>query len=218
MRWVLSLALVLLLTTDASACNDCVIRNPFLEQITLEDPAKYRLIYTGIEGFLLDEYVRAISRKWADDLDLRYNSGDIDEFELSYNYRILNDYRQDYATGRYADKREHWWQYQSSWGPIRTYTTGPSRDVLNVGPFRVNSNFRFKLRDYEANLSSRWNYKFRPLIRVSTRPPFVRVLAMGHQFTYRARGLKLARITVAAGYNFADAEAFLEVQLELLNW
>lgn len=217
MHWLLLLTFIVL-TTNTYACNDCTVSNSFVNNVTLTDPAKYKLIYTGIEGFLMDEYVRAITRKWSDDIELRYNSGDISTLDVNRHYRLLSDYRQDYAAGNYADNRKFWWHYQENWGPIRAYTTGPSGDVINIGPIRVNSNFRLKLKNYEAELSNRWKYRFRPVIRVSSKPPFIRVVAAGNQFTYKVRGRKLVRITVAGGYSISTREALFETQLELLNW
>lgn len=218
MHWLLLLILLLLLPGDAFACNDCGISNPFVENVTLADPASYKLVYTGIGGLLLDEYVRFVSRKWVDDIERRYNSGDINDTGLNTQIRILNNYRQYYFNNEYADLRSHWWQYQESWGQLPTYTTGPSGDVIDVGPFRVNSNFKFKLKSYEADISNEWSYKFRPVVRVSSKPPFVRVIAMGHQFTYKSHRKKLVRITVAAGYDFFDGEGLVELQFELLSW
>jgi hypothetical protein len=218
MRWLVALILILSLATDATACGDCTLPNPFIESITLTDPAKYRIVYTGIEGLIFDEYVRFVSRKWVDDLEIRYNSGAINEFDFNSQIRLLDNYRADYANHQYADRRQYWWHYTEGWGDPAVYHTGPSGDLINIGPIRVNNKFRFKLKDYQTELSNEWSYKFRPIVRISSRPPFIRIIGMGHQFTYRVRGRKVVRITVGLGADLEDEEGIVEIVVQLLNW
>lgn len=218
MYWPLLLLLLILIPDAALACNSCQPQNAFLNSVTFEDPATYRVIYTGIEGLLLDEYVRAVSRKWSDDIELFYNSGAISEFELSNAYNVLNNTRSDYFDNTYTDNRTRWWHYMSDWGPIKTYHTGPSGDLINIGPIRVSNKFRFKLKDYEADLTNNWTYRLRPVFRVTSRAPFVRVVGAGQQFTFADHGKKLFRVTLAVGANLAELEGLVELHFELLTW
>ncbi len=218
MRWWLTIILVLLIHTNAIACNGCSSQNSLLRAVSPADPARYRVIYTGLKGLLIDEYVRAVSRKWSDDIERYYTNGAIDENGADAGYKLLNDYRQDYAANNYADKRKAWWHYLDDWGPIETYYTGKSGDVLDFGPFRVNNKFRFKFKEYEAKLGSKWDYKFRPIVRVTSKLPLIRSIATGHQFTYKRHGKKILRVLVAFGVDFMEREALAEAQLELLTW
>lgn len=182
------------------------------------DPASYRVVYSGLKGLLLDEYVRAVSRKWADDLEFYYTQGALSEVLSAASQQQLNDYRQDYYENSYADNRKSWWHYLDDWGPIDTYYTGSAVDIINVGPFRVSSKFRFKVKDYKAKISSKWSYKFTPILRLTSKLPLIRELATGHQFTYKRNGVKLVRVVVAFGVNLVTIEALAEAQVELLNW
>lgn len=218
MRWLVVILLILLQTDNAIACGNCYEPDSLLTQITLADPASYKVVYTGLVGLLADEYVRLVSRKWADDVDMHYNSGAIDGFEANNRLRNLWDLRSDYSHNKYADNRTRWWHYSSKWGPITLHHTGPSGDVINIGPIRVNNKFRFNLKGYETDISSIWSYKFKPIVRVTTRAPFVRFAAIGHQFTYKQRGRSVVRVTVAFGFDVANRAALAEVRINLVGW
>ena len=97
MRWLFVL-LILLLPNKALACGGCHEPSAFTNAVLFADPASYKVVYTGLGGLLLDEYVRFVSGKWADDIELHYNYGSIDAFEMNRRYRELNNYRQDYGS------------------------------------------------------------------------------------------------------------------------
>jgi hypothetical protein len=204
--------------TNAVACGSCSTENSFLNAVSPADPASYRVVYTGIEGLILDEYVRFVTRKWLEDLDLRYHRGDLGEFALSHSYRRLAYYREDYFSSSFTDKRSEWWHYTEDWGPIRLYHTGPISDIINIGPIRVNNRFRFKLKDYETDISSKWSYKFKPIVRVTSKLPLIRVLGIGNTFVYKNRGKKLIRLFAGIGFNFVRMDAVVEIQIELPEW
>ena len=218
MRWLPAILITLLLTTDAAACGNCHASDSLLRSLLPADPAKYRVVYTGLKGLLMDEYVRLASGTWADVIETQYSSGAINEFTMWSNYQLLNDYRNDYSSNKHEDRRTEWWQYLVSWGPVTTHYAGPSGDLIDFGPIQVNNKFRLNLKSYETDLTRRWHYKFRPIIKVTTRLPLISAIGVGHVFTYSQRGKKLISVMFGFGVNFTRREAVAEVQVKLSAW
>lgn len=214
MKWLLLFAM-LFYATPVLACGGCP-DNSFLDAVTLTDPAKYQIVYTGITGLLLDEYVKFTSRKWRDDITLYYGSSS--DFDLLDKYREVDVAVEYYNHSKYSDKRQYFWQYSTDWGHMPRYTTGPSGDVINIGPFRLNNKFKFKIKHYETNITSNWHFKFRPRVSFTGAAPFLRGVSARFVFTYKERGQKLIRVTLSGGYNISRDSGELMLLLELPAW
>jgi len=208
---------IAILTTNCAFALDFdqCYEDPFVKHVTLADPARYRLIYTGVLGLIADEYVSFVTKKWSEDL-IYYDDGDLS----TQNSRIslINDLVSDYKYGKYADKRKHWWHYSVLWNNWSFYATGPTKDIINIGPVRVDNKFGFKLKSYTAALSNRWSLRFRPNIKFTSRPPFIKQLDARILFTYKNRRTKLIRIGIDAGADFKHMCFEFGVGIELLGW
>lgn len=217
MGFILAVCFVLLAATNAVACGNCNVDSSFLNSVSLQDPASYRLAYTGLYGLAMDEYVNLVSRQWLRDIIDRRDYRQITESEAQRHFDNWSGMLQDYSTGAWSDRRHYPWHYASSWAqPL--YIKGPSSDLINFGPFRVNSKFKFKLKDYEAQLSRGWKFKSRPRVRFTLDPPFIRRAAGACVFTYRVRHRKLIRASLRLGYGVEDNEGLLQVIVELPSW
>jgi hypothetical protein len=207
------LCVVLLTTQPSFACDPCA--PSFLKHVTLADPASYRLVYTGIRGLLFDEYVKFIGTKWREDISYMYAT---DEVELSYRLNYAIDVIRDYNDDKYADKRKHWWHYSRHWNWTRTYTTGPSRDVINVGPFRVSNKFKFKLKSYRADISSKWAFKFKPRVSFTSKLPLIKTAMVQFVFTYSEKQKRTLRFTISAGANLKRMDGEVSFNIDFLGW
>jgi len=214
MRWFILLVL-LFINTPVLACGGCG-EDPFLKHVSLTNPAKYKLVYTGIAGLLLDEYVKFVSRKWR--RDITFYQGFDSNFDLLDKHREVDTAIEFYKRDHYADLRTHWWQYSSDWGPLPRYTSGPSGDVINIGPFRLNNKFKFKIKHYETNITDKWHFKFRPSVSFTGDVPFVRALSARFVFTYKDHGKKLITVTLSGGLNTIKGSGELMLFLELPSW
>ncbi len=213
MRWMV-LCVVLMTTQCAMACGPCE-EPSILKHVTLADPASYRLVYTGIRGLLFDEYVDFIGAKWLGDISFRFR---FDDVALTTRLRYAAHAIGDYKAKKYADKRKYWWHYSRHWNWTSTYTTGPTKDVINIGPFRVNNKFKFKLKSYRATLSDAWTFKFKPKISFTSKLPFVKTALVHCVFTYRVKRKKIFRVTLAAGANFKRRDGEVSLYIDFLGW
>lgn len=212
MRWVVFFV-VLLSSQSVLACVTCD-EPSFLRHVTLTNPASYRLVYTGIPGLLLDEYADFVGTKWLGDIAARYD-GDI---RLSYKLLEASNLISDFKAEKYADKRKHWWHFSRHWNWTATYATGPSKDVINIGPFRVNRKFKFKLKHYTADIDNHWTFKFRPSVSFASKLPFIKTALLQFVFTYRRKRKKLFRITLSAGADFKQMVGEVSIYVDLLGW
>jgi len=207
--------------------------NSFLRCVTLHASKKCNLTYSGILGALADEYVRFLSKKWEDDVDFYWNYGSISYSSVILSLKNLNECRNVYSSGSWSDKRKYWWHYSSEWAPVPfpTYVSGRQNDVINVGPIRVTSKFKFKLKDIYINLAGNWSAKVRPSLHFTSKIPLVRSLATSLILTKSASGMDLVSLTIRAGTKlrtYSDVDRvksdearcnyFVEVVVELPSW
>jgi len=228
MLWAAIFVIVLLYPVSALA-DDSILKH-----ITIEDETKFKVTYSGIIGAIADEYVRFISKKWADDVELRYDYGMLSEWAAADSLNRLYDHVDAYKSGNWSDKRKYWWQYSMDWAPIPfpIKVKGPKKDVINVGPFRLTKKFKFKLKGVKVRLSSEWSFKFRPKLRFTSKLPFVSRVSASFSFTYRERYKKLFKICFYAGLKLKthsltediddgrwnQSEGVFEFLIELPEW
>jgi len=196
---------LLLLIPNVAYADDC-----FRNAVTLKDPATYRITYTGIYGAVMDEYVSFMSRKWLDDIDDRFDSVDI-----FTQIKLLRYYRTYYTSSIWSDNRKYWWHYLK---PQMVYNKGPTGDLIDIGPIRVTSKFRVKIKEYDVDLTKRWSVKVKPRVKFTSSLPVIRSLSMSVWFTYKVRKTELVRFVVATGVNVRHRAGFIEVLVVLPSW
>lgn len=214
---------MLLLPTHVLACGGCgADSRSFIRTVTMADPVSYRLIYTGIQGFIIDEYVRVIGNKWKDDLTGYKASGMFDYDVIKTQIRLSNSVLADYRRLSYADKRRRWWHYSSDIPPAPIYTSGPSRDVIDIGPFRLDNKFKFKIKHYKTDITDNWRFKFRPSVDFSTELPLLKRASAGFVFDYKHHGVTVFRATLSVNLvvkrNIKKSSGELAVLFELPLW
>ena len=212
MRWLPFLFLLLLLPTDTSACASCTVHSPLLDAVTLANPASYRLVYTGVMGLIADEYVSFISKKWQDDI------ADYHDLEIDRRCLKISEMMTDYKCGKYADLRSNFWHYSTLWDNRPVYTTGPSKDIINIGPIRVDNKFGFKLKNYTTALSSKWSFRLRPKLRFTSKWPFIRLIDTTFSFSYKKFRKRLFRISLNAGVDLKKMSGELSIFIEFSGW
>jgi len=190
--------------------------------VTLEDPVSYRLVYTGLTGLIFDEYVKVLINKWQDDLSVHNTFGIMDYAAIKMQRLLATNMELDYRAARYADKRYRWWHYSSSLGKPPVYTTGPSSDVVNIGPFRLDRKFRFKLTQYKVNITEKWRFKFKPSVSFTTELPLVDRISAGFEFSYKKRGDTIFKFFLGVAVKVATAiersSGEISVSVELPLW
>jgi hypothetical protein len=209
------LILTLLLPRAARARDDGILKH-----ICLADRSTYRIEYSGLLGLAFDECVRFLAHSWRECLDQQYFYGDPGDDDGCYwDWVKQIDYLcGDYQSGRWSDARRYWWHHATDWGPIETYIVGRPNDVLDWGPIRVTGKFKFRLKHYEAQLASCWNFRFKPRIDLSSEIPFVKKLCVSTEFVYHIRGKKMMSIEAEVGISVERRDLYAWVGVSLANW
>ena len=195
-----------------------------LHHVTINDEP-YSIHYTGIKGVLIDEYIGVITKEWSHEITLRYHTGMANESEINAEAARMYNTLYDVKVGWWW-KRPWWRSLESS--PRRALCiSGPTGDLINIGPVRVTNKFKFKLKTYEADLSgiyvrgimhSGWKFKLRPSANIIFRSPIIKRLAVGLSFIYILRRRPVVIFDVNFGYKYKYNEFYGEIICALVQW
>lgn len=198
--------------------DDC-----FLKAVTLKKypPGSLIVRYGGVKGRIIDEASKRAGDIWESQIQLEnptYLGYLAAKREMSFAYDDMN------AGGQWW-KRDWWWSLEEEDGgapriPIFVIK-GLSHDLIRLGPIYVNNKFKFKLREYDFDITSRrsfyyWHFKIKPKAKLSLKH-IIKEARLGLTFTLLHRGLKLLAIELYAGYK-VKAGATLGIQFSLLRW
>jgi len=209
------LAIILAILLAASSCEALELKHVTHNYSV---PGSLKIKYTGIKKIVIDEARDFLEDEWRSDADTFFNGGQISLSQHRTSMRRLSFIKFQYGING------NWWT--RAWfhslpinkggaPPLQRVTIGRTGDIINLGIGRVNENFRFKFKEYSANISNKWSFRFRPQITGNTTDIISRAIA-SFVFEYSSRGLRLARFSIEIGYKKRLRE-FVEFRIEMLN-
>jgi hypothetical protein len=209
------LIIVLLILFTAELCQAFDIE-PVL--YNYYEPGSLKIKYTGLRRLIIDESVDFLSNEFIDNYEEQLINGKISFYNYKENILRLNSGIEHNGLNGY------WWQ--RSWYKSRStkfggapatinFTQGRTSDIIDLGIAKVNENFKFKLKEYETDITDRWGFKFIPQITSSTAEIITKASA-SVLFEYSLRGIKILTITIEAGYKVKIKE-FIEFRIEIFN-
>lgn len=137
MKWLI--LLFILFTTPTYSCD-------IEREVTfnIQCPATIKINYSGLYGLVVEETREYLRDLYTDYNILLYKEEVIDFNEVRNRAARLND---EMMVFKWWERR---WYCNSS---VKTFTLGPTDDIINNGLFRLTSSFRFKLREFEYVMS-----------------------------------------------------------------
>lgn len=203
----------MLLTT--ASCNAFDI-----ESITFDyyAPGSLRIKYTGIRRAIIDEARDLLEDEWRSDAETLFNGRQISLSQYNSSLRRLNLVRSEYGL------RGRWWErtwFQShpynkgGAPPTKQYVVGRTGDILDLGFAKINENFKFRFKEYNANITNEWKFKFSPQITGNTNDIISKVTCL-FIFDYYIRNRRFFRFIIEAGYR-KRLKKFIEFRIEIFN-
>lgn len=190
---------ILLLLLVVAPCR----ADNFLEHVTLNNnvpPGYLEIKYNGWKGLAIDEARNQFYNYWGLQARERYEADIITARD--YN-RTLDDIS---IAKQYHDIIGRWWDKQWFENGNRVQVqVGRAQDLLNIGPFQINSKFKVKLREYSVSLrrhneSTYWRINFRPDLSFSSRD-LISNAEINVVFRYYRYTKQLVEIKNSAGWS-----------------
>ena len=226
-RGLITLILFLFLITPCEAQVD------LLSYVTLKQypSGSFRVKYGGIRGYVdnqITSHFHTIHREW---VEIAFAD---DPIAAREELRQMAYAQADIDNGGAWFKRRWWESLPESAGgaptrPISVYR-GPTGNFIDLGLAYVTSDFEFKWREYEVNLTEtltpssfgftsphKWNFRIRPEVKFSARTIW-RSASISCVFEYSHYNRKLINIALYANYSLRLKGFQIGISISLLQW
>ena len=174
--------------------------NNWLNEVTWNStpaPGTVRIKYYGWRGAAVNEIRRQLYKLWDESLELRYNSGVLDEQAYSRARLSFAQAKEDEdLLGRWWDRK--FWECRENSRAI--WIVGNTSDLINLGVVRITGDWRTDWRGAEGR-NGRWVWKVKPEVSLGSTGLKSAGLRLG--LAYKGRRAEWARAWVAAGWSMA---------------
>jgi hypothetical protein len=212
MRAAIIILAILLAATNCYAIN--------LDHITYNYHVRgsLKIKYTGLKKIIVDEVRDLFEDEWRSDAETYFNGGQISFSQYRTSLRRLAVVRQHYGLNG------GWWErnwfhslppHKGGAPPPVFFVVGRTGDIIDLGFARVNENFRFKFKEYTADINNEWRFKFRPRLTGNT-TDIVSKATVSFFFEYSVKKKKVFKLVIEAGYRKRLRE-FIEFRIEMFN-
>lgn len=215
----------------------CRADDSLLSHVTLRryPEGSFRVRYGGLRGLAIDQIVGQSYSLYDDWLEIKYFN---DPIAISKEMIWMRDLQRDIDNGGAWFNRRWWESFPESQGgapenPIYSHR-GPKNHIIDMGLIYLTHDFKIRLREYEAQLynpftssspgfnlkytpKSRWNFRFRPRARFSTRT-LLRRVSVELIFRYTRLNTPIADVSFVALYSIRLRDFRVEILISLLQW
>lgn len=181
-------------------------------------PGSIMIEYTGIKKILRNETEDFLVDEWCERLETDYFFDIISLDQYKSGREHIVNFISDHRTEGVWWERNWWHSRPPDKGGAphpRYFIVGRTGDFIDIGIARLNQDFKFKFKEYKADLTNRWKFKFKPRVTFSTKD-IVSSATCVFSFTYYFKKIRRFRFIITTGYK-KRLDCFLSFRIEMLN-